>query len=796
MANIFNADNGVVSGSAGIKLSSDTTGVLNIQTNGTTAISVSSSQVVSFPATSGISFAGQITFAAGTAAAPSISVTGDTNTGIYFPGADQVAISTGGTQRVLVDASGVTTLAVNPVLTSGTANGMLYLNGSKQVASGTAFSVDVSSAAYPYFTVYGSQQSAINLNSDGGSVQTFNSYGTYAIQYSGFTPSTTSNLLYFAGNGIAYSSSKLQLFDSKVTIDGTGNVGIGTSSPSYRFQAVRSGDGITAGIAGGTYGIRFDNGGAFSSSMSTIHGVDSTLTGSYQPIMLNGSSVRFGISATEIARFSSTGLGITEGNNPTQALSLYRSGSTNAIMSAGNSNTGLDGTWFGVDAAGNGIVNVRGAFPLIFSTSANERARIDSSGNLLVGGTSALGKVTVQVAGTTTPTTGANVGPSSINLYAAGNGGSTDCTTGIFGWNANTGIASGIGFSRENSSDWGTQIRFYTHPTSTTNIGDITERVRITSTGNVGIGTTSPGSKLSVNGNAELLAGGTLVFQNPVNTGSGTILCPGGGSLSLRSYGAEMIGLSENATLIFSTNSAERARITSAGNFGIGTTSPAQPLHVDASGGGVVRVTRLGTSATAYGQLENDGTNSSISSTGALILNTGSSPAERARITSGGAWVVGDTSAYAVAIALAKSTAAGTSVYNSWNSATSGTRFHFEFRDGAGATSRGNITTDGANTAYNTSSDRRLKENIVPAAEAGTVIDAIEVVEFDWKSGSHTRFGMIAQDLNVVAPEAVTAGDDGEEIEKSWSVDYSKLVPMLVKEIQSLRQRVAQLEVK
>jgi hypothetical protein len=78
-------------------------------------------------------------------------------------------------------------------------------------------------------------------------------------------------------------------------------------------------------------------------------------------------------------------LALAEGNAPTQIISIYRTGSTNAIMSAGNSNTGLDGTWFGVDTAGNGIVNVRGAFPLLFSTNSLERMRLDSSGNLGIG---------------------------------------------------------------------------------------------------------------------------------------------------------------------------------------------------------------------------------------------------------------------------------------------------------------------------------------------------------------------------------------------------------------------------
>jgi len=108
----------------------------------------------------------------------------------------------------------------------------------------------------------------------------------------------------------------------------------------------------------------------------------------------------------------------------------------------------------------------------------------------------------------------------------------------------------------------------------------------------------------------------------------------------------------------------------------------------------------------------------------------------------------------------------------------------------------GNITQSGTTgVAYNTTSDRRLKDNITPAAEAGAVIDDIEVVQHDWRAdGSHVDYGVIAQDLHAVFPAAVTAGDDGDEIDRAWGVDYSKLVPLLVKELQALRARVAALE--
>lgn len=106
----------------------------------------------------------------------------------------------------------------------------------------------------------------------------------------------------------------------------------------------------------------------------------------------------------------------------------------------------------------------------------------------------------------------------------------------------------------------------------------------------------------------------------------------------------------------------------------------------------------------------------------------------------------------------------------------------------------GSISVTGSTTTYNTSSDARLKENIADAEDAGAKVDAIQVRQFDWKvDGSHQDYGMVAQELITVAPEAVSKGETEEEM---MGVDYSKLVPMLVKEIQSLRVRVHALESK
>ena len=105
----------------------------------------------------------------------------------------------------------------------------------------------------------------------------------------------------------------------------------------------------------------------------------------------------------------------------------------------------------------------------------------------------------------------------------------------------------------------------------------------------------------------------------------------------------------------------------------------------------------------------------------------------------------------------------------------------------------GSISQSGTTAVlYNLTSDARLKTNIVDAPVGN--IDSIKVRSFDWKSdGSHVDYGFIAQELVEVAPYAVHQPQDSEEM---MAVDYSKLVPMMIKEIQDLKQRIATLEAK
>jgi hypothetical protein len=80
------------SSTAGFVTTADTSTILQLQTNGTTAVTVDDSQ--------------RVAFVAGTAALPAITTTGDTNTGIFFPTADTIAFAEGGVEAMRIDSSG------------------------------------------------------------------------------------------------------------------------------------------------------------------------------------------------------------------------------------------------------------------------------------------------------------------------------------------------------------------------------------------------------------------------------------------------------------------------------------------------------------------------------------------------------------------------------------------------------------------------------------------------------------------------------------------------------------------
>jgi hypothetical protein len=248
------------------------------------------------------------------------------------------------------------------------------------------------------------------------------------------------------------------------------------------------------------------------------------------------------------------------------------------------------------------------------------------------------------------------------------------------------------------------------------------------------------------------------------------------------------------------------------GNLGVGTTSPSSYGVIvakrDQTSDTAITVSNAGTTnaATTMSFVLNEGEvargwlrryrdgsgNTEIGFSDSLLFtgNVTASKTERMRLNSSGVLFVGATAITSDANYFAYDPGNAFSDFGHVTGVASSVPY---IRFLYGGTVIGSITQLGTTAVqYNVSSDQRLKENIQNAEPASDLIDAIQVRQFDWKSdGSHQRYGFVAQELVSIAPEAVHQPADPDEM---MAVDYSKLVPMLVKEIQSLRIRIAQLE--
>lgn len=113
-----------------------------------------------------------------------------------------------------------------------------------------------------------------------------------------------------------------------------------------------------------------------------------------------------------------------------------------------------------------------------------------------------------------------------------------------------------------------------------------------------------------------------------------------------------------------------------------------------------------------------------------------------------------------------------------------------------GSSAVGSIKYNGASgVVYNTTSDQRLKENIHATKFGLEALKTVRVYDYNFKSDAQKTLstGVLAQELHKVYPQAVTVG--GADVKNNpWQVDYSKLVPMLVKSVQELNDKVEALE--
>jgi hypothetical protein len=352
---------------------------------------------------------------------------------------------------------------------------------------------------------------------------------------------------------------------------------------------------------------------------------------------------------------------------------------------------------------------------------------------------------------------------------------------------------AGIQLKTKNSSGTVQTGGLYYNPGATPYISltgdDNNLHLNVTSAGNVGIGTTSPGRRLSIESSD--------IWMSFKVTGNREYLIGQGTSDAFRIFDA--------------TADAERMRITSGGNVGIGTTEPniynfggalftlssttTYANIIIASSGTNSAGISLGNQGTRRAEIEAaDGSNLIFKTNNA---NSGTAVTERMRITSGGSVVAGSTLATPTGGELGawlwiptqnrayfSGTGGASAGFNRFTNTGDIVAFNY---GGAGV---GSISTNGTTTSYNITSDYRLKEDY-KEINGLEKVNSIKVYDFKWKSINERMDGVIAHELQEVLPYAVQGIKNGKEMQ---SVDYSKIVPVLIKAIQEQQTQIEQLK--
>ena len=462
---------------------------------------------------------------------------------------------------------------------------------------------------------------------------------------------------------------------------------------------------------------------------------------------------------------------------------------------------------------------------MLFGIASSERMRLDSSGRLGLGTSAPWSTFTVGSGGTANPAATATIHQNTHSEYRLKLTSSTYNADGNwlglgFGYSDNYLKAGIIAEAKDGNAR--TNLHFCLDGNANSdNAGLGDSKMVITYGGNVGIGDTGPSAKLSVVGSA----GSTLA----------AFTTPGVATVYIGISGQSENYYDANTQIFRAGNSStERMRIDSSGRFLVGTSSSFSAgasaqygkLQIvgnsfsastqailslgrgQASGGSITTGSAIGTvvfsdsSGGEFAQIacEADAATGTNDYPGRLVFSTtpdgASSPTERMRISSAGLVAINTTTKYdgnAVSLAVAGAFPA-TPVEIQQN--TTGTHYAITFRNANGLV--GNIATSGSATAFNTSSDYRLKENIVPLTGAADRLNQLQVHRFNFIADpGKTVDGFIAHEAQAVVPECVTGTKDAVDTDGNpvyQGIDQSKLVPLLTAALQEALAKIEVLE--
>ena len=582
--------------------------------------------------------------ALGSVSAPTYTFVGDTNTGIYSPGADQVAISTNGTGRLFVASDG-------RVSVGGSAIGAAVFTA----RAGTNQNITIKSS---------SSEAAFEAINDANNANVPLRF--LASQYVFNTGATERLRIDSSGNVGIGTSSITGAAGTRLQIESAGSTRLNISANAASYAAIDFGDSGDRDIGRIEY-YNANNAMLFWTNASERLRIDS--------------SGNVGIGTTNPSLFGNSAKLVIQRAGSSESASCVIYGASNAsslIQFA-------DGTGSAAERNAGFIAVNHTDQSMGFGIQDSERLRIDSSGRLLVNNTAATQSHSLQVTAS-----------SDGNAVVVNGRASDDIGELSFYENDRSTKLGEIQYRQDqvNIRHRVGDIRFAT--------GGTTERMRIDSSGNVGIGTTQvrDSAKLAVSSGE---SAETISFRPGTGTANLTeMLCYNYGTnsyLPFKSIASEWR---------FDGPSGERARIDSSGNLLIGGTLPSAP-------------------------------NISLNADGSASFAT-----DKFTIGAGGGTIINAT------------TSAGINTVFRINSQDGTNRA--VIRANGSATFAGTVTANGTVLT----SDQRFKENITPADPQLADIKALgaQLKNYDWNadapSSNGTRqLGLIAQDVEAVCPGLV-----------------------------------------
>ena len=591
-------------------------------------------------------------------------------------------------------------------------------------------------------------------------------------------------------------------------INSSGNVGIGTTSPTNRLHVVTTG--TTLGqFTGAEYAqIRHSDGTRV--LYTQVYNNEARL------FTETSTPLTFGTNNTERMRLDASGnlgigttspgarLNVSGGNVYIQSSGAYTEPATVAGVLAFD-NTNGD---FNISARSNGGSTFMRFFTSNAGTGA-ERMRIDSSGNLGIGTSSPTARL--EVRGSTGVIVDANTN--------SDGGINTKTTLGNFKFGTGIGTATNC---------W--------------NVYDLTagaERMRIDASGNLGLGGVTPsawsGAALELQTGAALygFADTTNVVQNAYYNAGWKYKATAAAAIAQAARGAHYWFTAPSGTAGNAITFTQAMTLDADGDLGIGVTSPLQKLHVASAGNNYIVSHRTTASTSALLLGAESGVTALYSwttvggSTGVpMTFYTGAS--ETMRLTTTGNLLVGLTSDTASARAVIGGTVISTTntvstfsgdyagfdrtssknmrIFSGTSNAT-GSSIEFYTGVSGAVNERARITSGGdfgigltpsgsyklevngvaAATDFNSTSDRNKKTNIATITAALDKVQALRGVTFDWIADGKASTGLIAQEVEQVMPQVVQ-GDEGNK-----TVSYGSLVGLLIEAVKEQQATINQL---